>query len=89
MEEAKVHEAIQTILSDMKARKTSLNWAIAYCQAAKGMTGKTLQVQCFYILNNIHHWRHPEARLVRKRLKAFAKNIEEDLHYKGVFYEKN
>ena len=75
MEETKVHKAIQTILSDMKARQTSLNWAIAYCQAAKGMTGKTLQVQCLYILNNITHWRHPEAREIRRVLKEYTKNV--------------
>ena len=70
--EAEVHKAIELILSDMKARNTSLNWAIGYCQEAKSMYGEALRVQCLYILNNITHWRHPEAREVRKILRAFT-----------------
>ena len=62
-------EAIKTILSDKKSYTTSLNWAIDYCRAAQRLTGKALQVQCLYILNNITHWRHPLAKEVRIALK--------------------
>jgi hypothetical protein len=63
-------EAIQIILSDKKSYKTSLNYAVNYCLAARDMVGHTLDVQCLYILNNITHWRHPQAKQVRAALKA-------------------
>jgi hypothetical protein len=62
-------EAISIILSDKEHYKTSLNWAIEYCKAAQQMAGKMLDVQCLYILNNIQHWRHPQAKDVRDALR--------------------
>jgi len=62
-------EAIDVILSDQKNYKTSLNFAINYCRAAKRMTGEELDVQCLYILNNITRWRHPLAKEVRRALR--------------------
>lgn len=70
---ADVYKAIRVILSDSKSYSTSLNYAIAYCQLAQGMAGEELRVQCLYILNNISHWRHPEAKAVREVLKSFSK----------------
>lgn len=69
-----VYKAIRVILSDRKSYSTSLNYAIAYCQLAQGMAGEELRVQCLYILNNISHWRHPEAKAVREVLKSFSKS---------------
>ena len=69
--EAEVKAAINTVLSDTKAYNTSLNWAVNYCKAALNMTGHELSVQVLYILNNISHWRHPEAKNVRMVLKNF------------------
>ena len=63
------HEAIEVILSDKKSYNTSLNYAVNYCQHALGLTGKDLEVQCLYILNNITHWRHPLAKEVRQTLR--------------------
>ena len=71
--ESEVKEAIKVILSDIKAYKTSLNYAVDYCKAALVMTGHELAVQCLYILNNIQHWRNPNAKDVRIVLKAFVK----------------
>lgn len=71
--ESEVKEAIKVILSDEKAYKTSLNYAVDYCKAALSMTGHELAVQCLYILNNIQHWRNPNAKDVRIVLKAFVK----------------
>jgi hypothetical protein len=62
-------EAIDVILSDKKSYHTSLNYAVNYCRAAKGMFGKELEVQILYILNNIQYWRHPQAKEVRTVLK--------------------
>jgi hypothetical protein len=70
--EAEVHEAITVILEDKAAYPTSLNWAVNYCQASTCMSGEDLRVQCLYVLNNIHRWRHPMAANVRSTLKAFA-----------------
>ncbi|OQB07559.1 MAG: hypothetical protein BWY21_01620 [Parcubacteria group bacterium ADurb.Bin216] len=71
--ESEVKEAIKVILSDEKAYKTSLNYAVDYCKAALVMTGHELAIQCLYILNNIQHWRNPNAKDVRIVLKAFVK----------------
>ncbi len=71
--EANVQDAIEVILSDIKAYKTSLNYAVDYCKAALVMTGHELAIQCLYILNNIQHWRNPNAKDVRIVLKAFVK----------------
>ena len=65
-----VHDAIRIILSDRAAYSKSLNYAVGYCQAALSMQGDELRVQCLYILNNITGWRHPQAKEVRKVLKA-------------------
>ena len=68
-----VYSAIRTILSDKKSYDTSLNYAVEYARAGLCMTGEELKVQCLYILNNITHWRHPEAKAVRQTLKDFTK----------------
>ena len=69
--EQEVKAAISIILSDKKSYPTSLNYAVNYCRAAQEMTGHELSVQILYILNNISHWRHPEAKAVRMVLKNF------------------
>jgi hypothetical protein len=66
-----VHDAIRVILSDRAAYPKSLNCAVAYCHAALAMNGHDLKIQTLYILNNITGWRHPQAKEVRKVLKAF------------------
>jgi hypothetical protein len=71
--EVEVKKVIQEILEDKKAYKTSLNYAISYCQAALGQSGHELAIQCLYILNNISHWKNPEAKRIREVLKAFSK----------------
>lgn len=67
-----VTEAIRVILSDTKSYATSLNYAVSYCRAAIGMDGEELRVQLLYVLNNITHWRHPQAKEVRAVLKKAA-----------------
>lgn len=71
--ENEAHIAIRIILSDTKAYKTSLNYAVGYCRCALMQRGEDLKVQCLYILNNITHWRHPKAKDVRATLKAFSR----------------
>ena len=73
--EVEVKEAIREILKDKEAYKTSLNYAVNYCQAALGQSGRELAVQCLYILGNISRWRNPEAKKVRAVLKAFSKEF--------------
>jgi hypothetical protein len=70
--EHEVTDAIRDIIEDEKSYKTSLNWAVSYCRAALDMGGDELRVQCLYILNNISHWRHPEAKRIRGVLKAYC-----------------
>jgi len=66
------HEAIRIILDDTKAYRTSLNYAVNYCKAAMNMfpDSSEFRTQTLYILNNIKYWRHPQAKEVRKVLKA-------------------
>lgn len=73
VEDKKVHEVIGKILDDKKAYNKSLNWAVNYCLNAMRMSGRELRVQCMYILNNITHWRHPDAKEVRRCLKEYVK----------------
>jgi len=64
-------DAIRIILDDTKAFETSLNYAVNYCDAAMMMDEGTIEfeTQMLYILNNITHWRHPQAKEVRKKLR--------------------
>lgn len=66
------HEAIQIILDDKKAYTTTLNWAIDYCRYAmdKNPENPEFKQQIPYILNNITHWRHPQAKAVRQTLRS-------------------
>lgn len=73
--ETEVKAAIQKVLEDKKAYKTSLNYAVNYCEAALSQSGHELAVQCLYILNNISRWKNPDARKVREVLKAFSKGL--------------
>lgn len=63
-------EAISVILSDKEHYRTSLNYAVNYCRAARSMEGDELRVQCLYILNNLQSWRHPQAKQVRAALRG-------------------
>jgi hypothetical protein len=63
-------EAISVILSDKEHYRTTLNYAVNYCRAARFLQGDELRVQCLYILNNIVHWRHPQAKQVRAALRG-------------------
>jgi hypothetical protein len=69
--EEEVKKAILVILSDKKSYPKSLNYAVGYCQNALSLFGHDLYVQTLYILNNISHWCHPEAKAVREVLKSF------------------
>lgn len=73
--EREVKAAIRVILSDTDSYSKSLNYAVNYCKAvfSQEMSGYELKVQCLYILSNISHWRHPEAKRVREVLKKFSK----------------
>ena len=71
--ETEVKAAIQKVLEDKKAYKTSLNYAVNYCIAALSQSGHELAVQCLYILGNISRWKNPDARKVKDVLKAFSK----------------
>ena len=64
-------DAIRIILDDTKAFDTSLNYAVDYCDAAMLMDEGTVefQTQMLYILNNITHWRHPQGKAVRAKLR--------------------
>jgi hypothetical protein len=70
--EEEVKRAIREILADRKAYSRSLNYAVDYCREALCMTPEELRVQCLYILNNIIHWRNPQASRIRELLKQFV-----------------
>jgi len=71
-----VHSVIKRILADERAYRTSLNYAVGYCRAGLTMSGHELKVQTLYILNNITHWRHADAKLVRKVLKEYKEEMK-------------
>jgi len=65
-------EALKLILSDTKSYKTSLNYAVDYTLHALTLEEGSLEfeTQILYVLNNITHWRHKDAKEVRKTLKG-------------------
>ncbi|MGW8177764.1 MAG: hypothetical protein ACWGQW_03105 [bacterium] len=69
-----VKDAVRTILSDTASYAKSLNWAVNYCRYALQIDSEEeMDVQVRYILNNISHWRHADAKAVRETLKAYIK----------------
>lgn len=48
-------------------------YAKGYALAGLEMVGHEVRVQALYILNNISHWRGPEAKAVRAALKEMVK----------------
>ena len=71
MEEVKL--AIKKILADKASYTKALNYAVEYCRYALTILNeKEMRVQVLYILNNISHWRHADAKEVRQTLKRFA-----------------
>ena len=71
-DEYDVKMALDKILSDTKAYRTSLNYAVNYARAGLYMSGEELRIQCLYIIGNITKWRHPAAKEVRTILKSFT-----------------
>jgi len=72
-QDEEVKKAIKVILADEESYKTSLNYAVGYCQLALSLYGDALAVQCLYILNNISHWRGPGSKEARAALKLYVK----------------
>jgi hypothetical protein len=68
-----VIQALQTILDN--ASQPALNYAVNYARAALHMTGRELQVQLLYVLNNMSHWRGPIAKQVRETLRAATRGV--------------
>lgn len=65
------HTACRAVLADSKA--PSLNYAIGYARAGLTMhITEECRVQALYIVNNITHWRHPQAKEVRAILKKLG-----------------
>jgi len=65
-------QAIQIILDDTAHYNSSLNYAVNYCRCAMHLSGENLRTQVLYILGNITHWRHPDAKNVRRALKSYV-----------------
>jgi len=72
-----ISEALETILADEKAHKTSLNYAINYTRQARIMLNhgeyEAFRTQLLYVLSNITHWRHPKAKEVRQAIRAYLR----------------
>jgi hypothetical protein len=64
-------QAIMVILSDKAKYTTTLNYTVDYCRAALTMDedSEAFRVQVLYILANLSHWRHPDAKAVRETLR--------------------
>jgi len=63
------------ILATMDPKQVNqVTWASGYARAGAIMTQPDeIKLQCLYILNNITHWRGPQAKEVRARLKELSK----------------
>ena len=74
--ETEVWSALRKIweigLSDLKKGKPN-GYALAYARAGIGLEEEALKTQCLYVLNNIQHWRHPDAKGIRETLKDYVK----------------
>ena len=70
-----VHLALERIVENSKSK--ALNYCMNYAKVGLGMSGYELYVQVLYVLNNMTHWRGPEATEVRKTLKQFVKEYKE------------
>jgi hypothetical protein len=69
--EQEVYDCLQVIVDNKEAK--ALNYAVNYARYGIGMTGHELKIQCLYVLSNMQYWRGPQAKEVRKTLKAFTK----------------
>lgn len=65
------HRACQRLYD---ARATpALNYAVAYALCGFGLTDpEAIRVQCFYILNNMQHWRGAVAKECREDFKRIS-----------------
>lgn len=74
-----VKKALDIMYEDKAAHPKSLNWAINRIIQARLaiLAGDTeeLNVRCLYIINDISHWRHPEAKWVRDTIRAYSKSF--------------
>ena len=78
--ELDVKAALQAII-DAADSTSAVNYAYTYAKAGKSMTGHALYVQVLYTLNNITHWRGPEATTVRNTLRQYVED------YKAAYYK--
>lgn len=74
-DKAKVFFACNFILDDADSK--ALNYAIGYTKELRRMIrhdepDNAIVMQCRYVLNNITHWRHSNAKHVRSVLKAYC-----------------
>lgn len=68
------YDACRAILKDPKAD------AFAQTYAARGLSldpihpghSDVVRIQALYILSNLKHWRHPDAKLVRATLRQIG-----------------
>lgn len=66
-----VYRALGLIVRN--ANEPALNYCVNYARYGLNMTGHDLEVQILYVLNNMTHWRSPQANSVRNILKAYAR----------------
>jgi len=56
----------------------AVDWAVNYCHAGLTLsTREAISAQCLYIIDNIKHWRGPQAANTRASLKQLARELTE------------
>ncbi len=72
----KIKKALQTVV-DHADKTKAVNYAVNYAKAALEMNegSHEFDVQVLYVLTNIHHWRGPVAKEVRKVIKQHGDRI--------------
>jgi hypothetical protein len=68
-----VREHLMIVICDEKAHGTTLNWAIQRVKMAYRAPDHELKDRLLYILGNMTHWRHPQAKQVRNVFKQYIK----------------
>ena len=68
------HDACRAVLADADNHKGNMPYARAYAKAGLHITVPDAQrTQALYVLTNLSHWRHADAKAVRAFLKEFTK----------------
>ena len=68
IDENKINDIIMKIVNDPGNSRL-----FNYCKIALRSSGENKKTQCFYILNNLDNWKHPDVKNIKNILKEYTK----------------